>query len=502
MAVKKWLLPTNTANLGMMIAQGLICEPKGFSKYYTDILDEQLGYIPVFSEKESQQLIFQALAYAQSEGSDLTPCLIEIDLKNIINGNVYTDEGNPFEISELNSEKDDVNKFFIPSPLPLSCISNVFFSCLYEKNRFISDAKRLYGNVPLDSFKMSAPKAFEKLFSGGKNIELPEINEGKAVKFPELVEIDYKKIYALGGFLSTLFYFSKNGILSDKIFHEACKLDSTDTKIIYDFPLIHNYFYSTEASFENNSSISCMFQEILKIIIYKDKNDCNNSIINFLQSDELSTENDFRKRAGDLAEELMAFHRNTSDKPISEIFEQAKTSKDKSSIKLILLMLFHRKDVESLIDYQLDVFEEEDYLLFAMIFGMRDKFSKTPKFLKEYSELQLYISTLMASYAHKSAKTEVFFKNTKAPPSIISMLKPNKLEFIDWASKPTELNIQSCFKSVMPNKEFLNNKGNSTYSGIVLPKIDIDEALYFREMSKIKIDNTLYDKILLKYKNG
>jgi hypothetical protein len=198
----------------------------------------------------------------------------------------------------------------------------------------------------------------------------------------------------------------------------------------------------------------------------------------------------------------MEFHRNTSDKPISEIFGQAKTPKDKSSIKLILLMLFHRKDVEALIDLQLDIFKEEDYVLFAMIFGMRDKFSKSPKFLKEYSGLQLYLSTLMASYVHKSAKTKVTFKNIKEFPTIITMLKPNKIEFIAWASKLKELNIQNCFNSVMPNKEFMNNKGSSTYSGIVLPKIVIDEVQYFREISKVKIDSRLYNKILLKYKKS
>ena len=36
-AQKKWFCATNTDNMRNIIAQGLITEPVGFTKYYTDV---------------------------------------------------------------------------------------------------------------------------------------------------------------------------------------------------------------------------------------------------------------------------------------------------------------------------------------------------------------------------------------------------------------------------------------------------------------------------------
>ena len=47
-AQKKWFCATNTDNMRNIIAQGLITEPVGFTKYYTDVLEINNGYIPLF----------------------------------------------------------------------------------------------------------------------------------------------------------------------------------------------------------------------------------------------------------------------------------------------------------------------------------------------------------------------------------------------------------------------------------------------------------------------
>ena len=78
--------------------------------------------------------------------------------------------------------------------------------------------------------------------------------------------------------------------------------------------------------------------------------------------------------------------------------------KQKTLLGKVLLMLFHRENTEALIEYNLDIFTEEDYLTFAAIFGIRDKFIKVPKFLREFEDLQNFISVKMANYAHESFK--------------------------------------------------------------------------------------------------
>ncbi len=52
----------------------------------------------------------------------------------------------------------------------------------------------------------------------------------------------------------------------------------------------------------------------------------------------------------------------------------------------------------------------------------------------------------------------------------------------------------------MPRVDFSNSNGISTYPGIVLPKIQKDEDMFFAKMAATPIDNNLYNKILQKYK--
>jgi len=523
MANKKWLLPTNTENLGVMIAQGLISDQQGFSKYYIDILSESAGYIPIIHENEEQGLLSAALKMAISEDSGLTPCIIEINLKNIECGKIVTEDGTLVDIVEvfaLNDEPSCPSKILIPAPLPLSCIAKVLFETKKKMDEFIHNTETIYRNIPLMTISLEAPKYAKKFFNTaqksslnsypddifdvvGRNTstltsEQDQTQSPPSTRSAETNAINYKKAYSLGGLLGSLFYYTKNGALSANAFHAICNTNRDNNISIFDFPLIYNFFYLTESSLTETNPTNMMFNEVLDTIVNSNKKECKNSLIELLRSDTLSVDNNFKESANKLADELIAFERNIIEKTVSEIFSESQTSEEKTSIKLLLLMFFHREDVKALTDFALEILKEEDYILFAMVFGARDKFIGLPKFLREYQGLQLYISNLMAQYAHDLAQTGITFKKTKSPLTMIDMLKPSKLEFISWTSK--QLNIQDCFVSVMPGDDFSNSKGKSTYSGIVLPKIEKDEAKYFAKMSTVAIDNNLYNKIIQKYK--
>jgi hypothetical protein len=514
MANKKWLLPTNTENLGVMIAQGLISDQQGFSKYYIDILSERAGYIPIIHENEEKGLLSAALKMATSEDSGLTPCIIEINLKNIECGRIVTENGTLVDIVDifaLNDEPSCPGKILIPAPLPLSCIAKVLFKTIKERDEFIHNTKTIYRNIPLVSLNFEAPKYAKKFFNIAKNplfsssddiFDVPAGTRSNTAPLgPRNIEknvINYKKTYSLGGLLGSLFYYTKNGNLSADAFRTFCNTNKVNNVKIHDFPLSYDFFYLIESSLTNTNPTNMMYNKLLDIIVNSNKKECKNSIIEWLRSDMLPGGDTFKESANKLADELIAFDRNTIDKTISEIFSDSQTPKDKTSIKLVLLMLFHREDVKALTDFDLEILKEEDYILFAMLFGIRDKFIGLPKFLREYDGLQEYISNLMAQYAHDVAQTGITFKKGKAPLTLIDMLKPNKLEFILQTSK--QLNIEDCFISVMPRVDFSNSNGISTYPGIVLPKIQKDEDMFFAKMAATPIDNNLYNKILQKYK--
>ena len=207
-------------------------------------------------------------------------------------------------------------------------------------------------------------------------------------------------------------------------------------------------------------------------------NDSKEEIIQFLQSNE-KTEH--------IAKKLLNFE-SISDKPVSEELREAKTLFGKA-----LLMLFLREDSEALMEYYLDIFKEEDYIIFAMLFGIRDKFIKIPKFLREFNGLQKYITSKMANYAHMQMNGSIKFSEPKQLPTVMDMLKSNR--FKEYFAK--ELKIEECFQTIIPKSDYIVEKGKPVFKGIVIPKFELLEEEYFKNISKTKLFE--YNKYLQKY---
>ena len=146
-------------------------------------------------------------------------------------------------------------------------------------------------------------------------------------------------------------------------------------------------------------------------------------------------------------------------------------------------------------------------IIAAMLFGARSKYHKIPLFLRQYPGIQSYMSHLMAQYAHTTGNTGITFKKPAVPLTIIEMVAPKrreqskKLGFVYWLSNEYP-NLQNCFETIMPNKKFVHDSGKSTYDGVVLPEIHMKKQEYFNVMSKIKVDDNSYEKILKKYKSA
>jgi hypothetical protein len=206
--------------------------------------------------------------------------------------------------------------------------------------------------------------------------------------------------------------------------------------------------------------------------------DFKEDVIAFLNSIE---------KAHSIAQKMIDFE-SASDKPISEYFKEARTRYGKA-----LLMLFVREDSDSLIDYELDIFDEHDYLVFAMLFGIRDKFIKVPKFIREFEGLQNFVTVKMANYAHRSVNSSVSFKEPKIPLTVVNMLKNNR--FKEYIAK--ELKMEHCFQTLIPSSDYTVKKGKPILPGIVMPKFEILEDAYFDFMSKYKLLD--YNKFLKKY---
>lgn len=470
MAKKKtqWLLPTNTENLKMIIAQGLISSSDGFTKYYSDVLELVPNYIPLFKDEIPSTL----LNYVLSEDNSLTPVILDIDLKKMSNDiKILQDD----KLVNLEGEVDSADVVFILAPLPLSFISTLIFSSKDVLKEFEEDSK-LYSNVVLNDLKLSSTVAEQKLFKSS-NLSVDWVNDLKKIKTMDVDEVDYKKVYAYGGLLLNLFYFAKNGNLSNdnyKLFSDFSEEKKSQDIDIYD------YFKDFDI---NNADIKKKMDNGLIDIAINSK-DFKEDVLKFLEYGNWDERT--QKRTQELADKLKGFESNTN-KTVSEQFHEAKTRLEK-----ILLMLFLREDTEALMEYTLELFCEEDYINFAMMFGIRDKFIKMPKELREFTGLQSFVSLKMAEYAHTTIESNIKFKSTIKPLTVIELFNKNSLK----KRLIKELEVESCIRTIMQNKEYCSKSGINTYIGFIEPKYETHEEEYFKILSKRKITKEEYNNFV------
>ena len=520
MAAKRWFFPTNTENLKTILAHGLICGPAGYKKYYSDISCSFHGVIPIFCNGNDGHK--KALTKAKEEDANLDLCLLEINLNQIQSGKVYLTDNKPIDIEQCNDPS--FGTLCIPVPLPLSCVKQVIFRDSKAKDTFTGDIKS-YGDTPQGALTLAvAKKPEQKLFKEAEQTGMFRDSK-KTEAEPSLSEQNtssthqnYKNIYSFGGSLCTLFYFAKNGSITNNTLGYYTKIKELEIEGLEIYVkeykrkefksllcCLNNYFYQKDGHTKKNAPQCIILDGVLDSLVKQDKNEHITSIVDFLNSADVFDKEEEKLRAKELSKRLSDFYNNKIDSKASTLF-----STSRSRVEKILLLLAYRDDVAGLIETEianLEVFNEEDYIIAAMLFGARSKYHKIPIFLRQYPGIQGYMSYLMAQYAHTTGNTGITFKKPPVPLTIMDMVAPKrreqskKLGFVYWLSNKYT-NLQTCFETIMANKKFVHDGGKSTYDGVVLPEINIKEREYFNVMSNIKVDDKSYETILKKYKSA
>ena len=210
----EWFFSTNTDNMRMIISQGLITSPEGFSKYYEDVLSDHNQVIPVFKNKVPSGVIDKSLSE-----ENMVACIVKLNLQ-LIEGSAYVEvevdkDFKQIDISDCLEGNDstfmnDGKAIYVPSPIPASLIEVIYFQSKGDRDRFKIDADS-YSNVPLVNLTCSIKKT---LFKKNKFV-YPKLQENLLNNHSEL---DYSKIYAFGGISANLFHYAKNGTLSNELY--------------------------------------------------------------------------------------------------------------------------------------------------------------------------------------------------------------------------------------------------------------------------------------------
>ncbi len=482
----RWLFPTNTNNFRMILAQGLITAPEGFSKYYQDVLSDYEGFLPLFKNKVPEDLI----AKATSEADHLDPCLLELDVSglsgqvDVFTKGMYISK----PLDDLGVDSDDIENILIPLPLPLGCIKKVILKNKASIKTFKDDIK-IRANTVLADIKLQSTVADSKLFVVSKKDSLPlqansNFGTGDSAYLPEKQSIkpDYSSAYAYGGILALLFYNAKNGKESHDFFEWFSGCESileTDSQKKTIHRLVYDFFYG---GIDESKPVNKMVAGIIECCLKKE--DFKDSILDFLKDNSWGQELSDRKEM--LAGTLQEYATNDS-LSVSDRFNRAKTD-----IEKILLMLFTREDADSFIDYRNNKleFSEYEYLLFSLFFGIKSGFTKVPQMIRRYNKLQTYISYKMAAYIHAKMDSSISFKSIKPPSTVWQFVGSNISKYIVKL-----LGLEHCVQTIMPRANFKHEKGKNVYEGYLEPKYEIITDKYFKELCNKKISDVLYNKI-------
>ena len=504
----KWFFPTNTQNLSNFIAQGLITEPSGMRKYYRDILEDYPGWVPLFRKK----LPAYALEKGRIENCQLSLCIVEISLEQV-NGSVKALTNNygmgaDYQVidCELGSnsieqlDELDIEIILIPGSVPLTCIKHIHFESKDERVLYESTSKT-FSNLVIDDLKSKFKYGYSKIISTIISAVDTDRISHKLIRGVELQsntelknENSYTKSYAVGGAIVNSFYIAKNGSLSDSFFKSLVGMQNIETQLPIDLEQVLNYLQNvTEHS---HPVLGKMYTGIF------DKISCNtdikDTILDFLNSftvdDSPDPKEKSQQRLKQISKTLTDFELNP-DKSASEFFKTTKSTVEKA-----LFMLFLRESSDGLITFNLDCLTEEDYLLYALCFGIRDGFINSPKEIKESKGLQLYVSEFMANYHHKLIHSNITFSHVKhsPPPTLKEMLKNKK--FKAWFAKENNIDaVKYIFKLPKGEHQFNITTSGIEFTSYSEPKVSIEfnEDIFSHAIRSI---NTLdYNKYLKHY---
>lgn len=513
MKKQRWFLPTNTENLELFISQGLITCADGLNAaYIQDVMHGYPdGYIPFFVENN----LIDALEKSRIKDENLTACLIELDSSQILSMSIFAeldsnstnaDNYEVLDISDIN-EIVDIKIILLPSPLPLQCIKNVIFENAAVKNEVV---KHLENGLGIYSGKF--------FLSGGVNSKLfkPIISntqtsfDGDSLRSHESVciqknDVNYNKIFSLGGMLGLMYYQSKNGQESVSYFNEACSLAGITNHKDKEFELMNRFFYDVTPI---NDEYDLLNFNLLKIL--RDNRgsigEVRQEIIDYLKSTEGFPES--RKMIVGIADRLQKIVDRHEDymapeKVFSKIMASYSAIEDKEQKKIImiLVMYFFRDNIETMFKFYHESFQQIDYILFSMFFGIGSQYLNMPSHIKKIKGLAFYISNRMSEYHHFTSNDAQTFKKVVHPKFLMKdLIKENtngeRDKFVDWLSEIISLNSK-LFQSweIKPKGQYCVVKSLLTFNEKpdLIAKIDMENIEEQMLVSTINNDKDLFD---------
>ena len=426
------LLVTNHLNLFYMLSAGLVLPPTGFGgKYYQDTLGCFPGWIPLFVDKVSRR----AIDYSIGEAGHLKPVIVEIALSFLAGQAVAVHEHGTRELRFPEQIDGTERAILVPAPLPTSWITSIVFPSLEDKRHCEADAQD-FGNVPIKDFKGRSNKT---LFAKSSDTPWPP------AQGPSERQTALQTPLAAGGVMAMLLHLGNLGDLAV----DSCRraFDPSNASV----PLTEPIFAEISDWMETGTPPSCsgadgeedladvrdMAQQrlfwgaVASLLDWREHGGVGSAeevLLDYLTGATRSLESRLQASTSKLCDTLSSLT-GLADATTSELFERHQTP----MARAMTLFVLHR-DCADLLDFGHEALREPDWLLAAILFGVRDGWLNLPLRLRAVSGLSDAVSHRMARMAHQITGTEL--ELGESPPRVRplrELLADDPLAAIDLA---------------------------------------------------------------------
>lgn len=384
-------LVTNHQNMLYILAAGMVMSPAGFrGKHYTDALSKHPGRIPLFRDGK---IPAAALAHAVSERKHLLPCIASFDL-SAVSGKIaklrHNGTGGIITLPKANNSRDEF-ALLMPAPLPLNLLCRISFSSSEDKQVFETSASD-FSNVDISSCHLEVS---EMLFSAAIETAWPEVPpQGQLLKEGSDTDPAYGK--AFGGLLAMLYHLANRSDTGLAVFRLASGgEDEKDNELIQSDPMLASFsdwLAGREISADADVRAR-LFWGVTESLITagEQQKPPLDMTLAYLEAElDLLKESEFHPRLEKLIEDMRA-SLGLGDGTVTELFERHKGPLSRS-----LLLLCLRKHCTDLLEFSHSLLSDLDYILAAILFGVRDSWLQLPKELRS-PELSAWVAANMAA---------------------------------------------------------------------------------------------------------
>ena len=386
-----WLLATNHLNALYMLAAGMVMGPAGFAgKHYHDPSSEFPGLIPVFRNEVPEAAVQQAV----SEKEHLRPCIAEIDLAGLAGPARLVSHDGVVTAGALPLGTDsEAGVLLVPAPLPMTVVKRLIFRSSADRKEF-ETAARNFANIDLTRLRIEVSEQF---FSSDLPMvwPLPGQREGRA---PVVVDQPPARGAAIGGCLAMLYQLANRSDLCCSVNRIA---SGGGTSVDYDAvqrdpvlaelaPWIESGCPRPESPVQARLFWGAV-QAVVDARLGGSVERPTDTILGYLEAQVAeSQETGHQSRL----ERLISDMRRTfglGGGTISRLFEQ-----HKGTMSRPLLLFCLRERCVDLLEFSHPDLKDEELVLAAILFGVRDAWIgmpvelRTPKGLARFVEHRMF----------------------------------------------------------------------------------------------------------------